>query len=135
MAVVIFGSQFFMKKFHAAAAGRARRATGASFPRASEPPARTPVAVSGGGFGAKARQSRAATGSAKSVQAATESETVVENGLYRITFTNRGAQVKSWVLKTFKDDSGKPLDLVNARRVREATASALAVDLRHGAAR
>ena len=28
----------------------------------------------------------------------------MENDLYRIRFTNRGAQVKSWVLKKFKDD-------------------------------
>ncbi|MGH9567577.1 MAG: membrane protein insertase YidC, partial [Candidatus Angelobacter sp.] len=47
-------------------------------------------------------------------QAASESETVVENDLYRITFTNRGAQVKSWILKKYKDDQGKPLDLVNS---------------------
>jgi YidC/Oxa1 family membrane protein insertase len=46
-------------------------------------------------------------------QAASESETVVENDLYRITFTNRGAQVKSWVLKKYDDDKGQPLDLVN----------------------
>jgi YidC/Oxa1 family membrane protein insertase len=53
------------------------------------------------------------TPSAGSKQAASESETVVENDLYRITFTNRGAQVKSWVLKKFDDDHGKPLDLVH----------------------
>ena len=47
-------------------------------------------------------------------QASSESETVVENDLYRITFTNRGGQVKSWILKKFEDDSGKPLDLVNS---------------------
>jgi len=46
-------------------------------------------------------------------QAATESETVVENDLYRITFSNRGAQVKSWILKKYDDDKGQPLDLVN----------------------
>ena len=46
-------------------------------------------------------------------QAASESETVVENDLYRITFTNRGAQVKSWILKKFTDDKDQPLDLVN----------------------
>src|SRR5579863_2338061 len=46
-------------------------------------------------------------------QATTESETVVENDLYRITFTNRGAQVKSWILKKFTDDKEQPLDLVN----------------------
>jgi YidC/Oxa1 family membrane protein insertase len=46
-------------------------------------------------------------------QATAESETVVENELYRITFTNRGAQVKSWILKKFTDDKEQPLDLVN----------------------
>src|ERR1700690_2438226 len=46
-------------------------------------------------------------------QAAAESETVIENDLYRITFTNRGAQVKSWILKKFTDDKEQPLELVN----------------------
>src|SRR5579862_4441126 len=47
-------------------------------------------------------------------QAASESETVIENDLYRITFTNRGAQVKSWILKKFDNDAENgPLDLVN----------------------
>src|SRR5271166_1969450 len=46
-------------------------------------------------------------------EAASESETVIENELYRIVFTNRGAQVKSWVLKKWDDETGKPLDLVN----------------------
>jgi YidC/Oxa1 family membrane protein insertase len=48
-------------------------------------------------------------------QAASETETVVENNLYRITFTNRGAQVKSWILKKFDNDTQNgPLDLVNS---------------------
>src|ERR1700757_3607979 len=43
-----------------------------------------------------------------------EAETVIENDLYRITFTNRGAQVKSWILKRYDNDVEKgPLDLVN----------------------
>ena len=50
---------------------------------------------------------------AGSKQASSESTTVVENDFYRITFSNRGGQAKSWVLKKFNDDSGKPLDLVN----------------------
>ena len=47
------------------------------------------------------------------VQAAGESSTIVENELYRITFSNRGAQVTSWILKGFKDNEGHPLDLVH----------------------
>ncbi len=47
-------------------------------------------------------------------QASAETETVIENSLYRITFTNRGAQVKSWILKKFDNDAQNgPLDLVN----------------------
>ncbi len=43
-----------------------------------------------------------------------ESETVVENDLYRIVFTNRGGHVKSWILKKYKDrPEGNLLDLVN----------------------
>jgi YidC/Oxa1 family membrane protein insertase len=54
-----------------------------------------------------------APAAAGTVAATTESESVVENELYRITFTNRGAQVKSWILKKYTDEDGKPLDLVN----------------------
>jgi YidC/Oxa1 family membrane protein insertase len=50
---------------------------------------------------------------ATDVVAQAETQTVVENELYKITFTNRGAQVVSWILKKYKDDDGKPLDLVN----------------------
>jgi YidC/Oxa1 family membrane protein insertase len=44
-----------------------------------------------------------------------ETETVVENSLYRIRFTNRGAQVTSWILKNFKDNHGQPLDIVHTK--------------------
>ena len=46
------------------------------------------------------------------ISAALETDTTVENELYRIVFTNRGAQVKHWFLKKYFDNSGKPLDLV-----------------------
>ena len=47
-------------------------------------------------------------------QASSETETVIENDLYKITFTNRGAQVKSWILKKFDNDAQNgPLELVD----------------------
>jgi len=50
-----------------------------------------------------------------SKQAASEADTVIENDLYKITFTNRGAQVKSWILKKFDNDAQNgPLELVDA---------------------
>ncbi len=60
---------------------------------------------------------------------AAETTTVVENELYRITFSNRGGQAISWILKKYKDDAGKPLDLVNPKAAAKARVSALALDL------
>jgi YidC/Oxa1 family membrane protein insertase len=56
----------------------------------------------------------AETPAAGVVQAASAAEIVVDSELYRVVFTNAGADVKSWVLKRYTDDNGKPLDLVNA---------------------
>ena len=67
-----------------------------------------PGSQAGGKSGAGAPQT-----SVPSKVAGGEIETVVENELYRIVFTNRGGQAKSWVLKKYKDEDGKPLDLVN----------------------
>jgi YidC/Oxa1 family membrane protein insertase len=46
--------------------------------------------------------------------ASSETELVMENDLYRIIFTNRGGQVKSWVLKHYKNDKGEQLELINS---------------------
>ena len=54
------------------------------------------------------------TPKAATKQAATESDTVLENDFYRVTLSNRGAVAKSWILKKYKDQNGRPLDLVNA---------------------
>jgi len=56
------------------------------------------------------------------VRAATEEKTiVVENGLYRVELSNRGAVVRSWQLKKYKDDHKPPrtLDLVNPEVARQ----------------
>jgi YidC/Oxa1 family membrane protein insertase len=63
---------------------------------------------------AKTHGAHAKPAPANTVEAAGEKDIVVENELYRITFTNRGAAVKSWILKKYKaDDQKTPLDLVN----------------------
>jgi YidC/Oxa1 family membrane protein insertase len=46
------------------------------------------------------------------VAAALETETTIENEQYKIVFSNRGAQVKHWILKKYRDTAGKPLDMV-----------------------
>ena len=69
--------------------------------------AATPSAVAPPAFAAKAPRAAAPK------QAQAETETVVENGVYRIVFTNRGGQVKSWILKQYKDGRGQPLEMVH----------------------
>jgi len=78
----------------------------ATSPQAQAQPSAQSVA------GPESRLAVPAAGTSK--QAASEAETVVENDLYRITFTNRGGRVKSWILKKYDDDHGKPLELVSS---------------------
>ena len=47
------------------------------------------------------------------IAASSEQSYAIDTDLYRIEFTNRGAVVKSWLLKKYADQSGKPLELVN----------------------
>lgn len=117
--VILFGMQYFREKkapqqtpahqqTQTAKAGSAQQA--APPPKQSSAPA-TPVSTSQ----KTATPPKPAAPQASDVVAKTETTTTVENELYRITFTNRGAQVKSWVLKKYTDNHGKPLDLVNQK--------------------
>ncbi len=54
-----------------------------------------------------------ANASTASVAAQGEQTTTVESPVYRVTFTNKGAQVTHWILKDHKDSHGAPLDLVS----------------------
>lgn len=56
------------------------------------------------------------------IQDVSEKKAVIDNPLYRITFSNHGGLVASWILKKYKNNSGKPcsdqtldgcLDMVN----------------------
>jgi len=101
--VVIFIVCFFGMKF--------------LFPKQADQPAPQPAQQAAPAQSAPAAVAAAPTTgtAAPATVAPAESTTVVENELYKITFTNRGAQVTSWILKKFKDTSGNPLDLVHAQ--------------------
>ncbi len=77
------------------------KATAAKVTEKPPVPATLPAIVSGTAAGGQ-------------VGAAAESDYNIDTALYHIVFTNRGGVVKSWVLKKFQDDSGKPLQLVNS---------------------
>ena len=69
--------------------------------------------------------------------ATSEAESVLETPTYRITFTNRGASIKSWLLTEkekrkdgtekykYTDDNGKPFELVNPTVATQLGISAL----------
>jgi YidC/Oxa1 family membrane protein insertase len=101
--VVFLGYQYFFKPTPPAAPPAAQTASQV------EPPA-APTAA-----GQTAPQQLAAAQAQSStpvIAAPLEATTTVENEKYRIVFTNRGAQVKQWILKNYSDTAGKPLDMV-----------------------
>jgi len=87
-------------------------------PPATSPAATQPAPQPGTQPGPPApAQVKAAPPASRQAKAAAEEKTiVVENGLYRVELSNRGAVVRSWVLKKYTDDNKppKPLDLVHA---------------------
>lgn len=46
------------------------------------------------------------------ITASSETETTIENELYKIVLTNRGGEIKHWILKKYQGSDGKPLDMV-----------------------
>ncbi len=77
----------------------------------TQPPA---VAAAPAAVSVAKRKGKAAEVAAPAKQADAEAETVIESDLYKVTFTNRGGDVKSWILKKYNDDKGHPLDLVHS---------------------
>ena len=115
MGVILVWAKFFAPKPPV-------RQPQANTPAASAPAtAGTPAASSNQANSAPGNANPAAKAGVSAANVAVVSDTqehtlVVENALYRVEFSNRGAVVKSWQLKHYKDDS-KPqhtLDLVHA---------------------
>ena len=61
------------------------------------------------------------------VSAPKESIVTLDTDLYRIDFSNRGAVVRSWILKKYKDSSQKPVDVVNTAAASMTPGAFLAV--------
>jgi YidC/Oxa1 family membrane protein insertase len=105
---VLFGAQYYHTKMNPTPASTPTPATTAAPAAAAYQPPASAIAAT--------PSASAAAPAVPVVQAAAESTTIIENELYRITFSNRGAQVISWILKgPYTDDNGKPLDLVHSQ--------------------
>lgn len=117
--VILFGMQYFREKKapqQTPAHQQTQTAKSGSAQQAAPPPMQNSTTATPAGTAQRtAIPAKPVVPQASDVVAKTEATTVVENELYRITFTNRGAQVKSWILKKYTDSQGKPLDLVNQK--------------------
>ena len=107
---VFFGLQYFRAKTNPPTVSPN---AAASAPQSAAAPATQPSAAPAPASTAAAGLPGSTTAAGPTVQASAESTTTIENELYRITFSNRGGQVTSWILKKFKDSDGKPLNLVH----------------------
>jgi YidC/Oxa1 family membrane protein insertase len=108
MLVVLFGYQYFFKPKQAETTTtpqtQSQQASqSAMLPAGTSQPAQPQLTA---GAAPQASQNVA------TITAASATKTVVENERVRVTFTNQGARVVSWILKDFKDTSGQPLDMV-----------------------
>jgi YidC/Oxa1 family membrane protein insertase len=102
--VVFLGLQYFWGKHPQPAATPAKTTQSQPAPASSTP-------TTTGTVSAAAQSSAADT---HAVQAQSVTPTVIETPLYKITFSNRGGEVTSWILKKYKNlITGQPLDLVN----------------------
>jgi YidC/Oxa1 family membrane protein insertase len=69
---------------------------------------------------APAENSSAEPPAEEAVTAASAQDYTLDTELYNVIFSNRGATVRSWTLKKFKDSAGKPLELVNQKGAEKA---------------
>ncbi len=107
--LIFLGMQYFGPK------KKTQPETPAQVASTSTTPATPAAPPAGASIAGAAAGSDSAKVAADALVAANETTTVVENELYRITFSNRGGQAVSWILKKYKDEAGEPLDLVNPK--------------------
>ncbi|MBI4889854.1 MAG: membrane protein insertase YidC [Acidobacteria bacterium] len=116
MGLVLFGTQFFMPKAPKPAADKTPAPVASQSAPATPQPAAPKPAQPSPAVPSPAGQTKAAAApaAAPAVSAAKEELLTVETDVYRIVFSNKGAVVRSWVLKKYKDGSGQPVELASA---------------------
>jgi YidC/Oxa1 family membrane protein insertase len=101
MGLVLFGTQYFYKPPPQPVAAAKIAMADAKAPDSAKAPAAviptTPPADMPG-----------------QIQAGNEQTVTIDTNLYTVVLSNRGAVLRSWILKDYKDHKGKPLDLVNS---------------------
>ncbi len=105
MGAILFATPYFYRAFVPQQAPKPAVVTQVEKARPEQGPPPAPAA---------AAQRPPAAPAPAPVSAQQEELRTIDTNLYRIVFSNRGAVVRSWLLKNYKDSSGKPLDLVSS---------------------
>ncbi len=118
MLAVLFGTPYFFKAAkimppQAPPERSVETKPAAASPQAAPAPAPQAAAAPAVASSKPAAKTPAAAPPPSGVAAQSEEEVVIDTDTFRVTFTNRGAVAKSWVLKKYKDSLRRPLDLVN----------------------
>jgi YidC/Oxa1 family membrane protein insertase len=108
--VALLGYQYFFAK--PAAQQTAQQSTQQAQSQTAQPAEQQAGQQAASGQTQLPAASAQAAATTPSVGAAIESDITVENEVYKIVFTNRGAHVKQWILKKYVDTAGKPLNMV-----------------------
>ncbi len=105
MGAVMFLTPYFFKQPAPPAAKKTAPAAASVSPKPEAPaPAETP---------APAAPKASAPAAANATPQQPQPPVVIETDLYHVVFSNQGATVRSWLLKKYKGNDGKPLELVN----------------------
>lgn len=110
MGLVLFGTQFLMPKQPAKPAPQAVQQPQQSPTLPAEAPATVQPGVTKG-----SRKNAVVALPVAAVTADKEDVRILETSVYRIIFSNRGASIRSWVLKNYKDINGKQIELIDDR--------------------
>ena len=120
LVTVFFGLQYFKTRNNPQTVDPQKAAphavsSGAAPDTSAQAPPPSAAAQPGAPVSPVAQTAAPGAHTAATVQGAAESTTTIENELYRITFSNRGAAVTSWVLKNYKSEDRQPLNLVHTQ--------------------
>ena len=109
MGAVMFLSPYFFKNPAPPPGKKADVSTNSAPPTAAPPAPLLPAPVPPAAKPVSASTAPAANATPQQPQPTV----IIETDLYKVTFNNQGATVRSWLLKKYKGNDGKPLELVN----------------------
>jgi YidC/Oxa1 family membrane protein insertase len=107
MGAVMFLTPYFFKSQAPTPAQKAAQSSNPPAPAAGEQPPATEAPS------AATPKAAAAAPTAPKTPEQTLPPLVIDTDLFRVTLSNQGANVRSWQLKSYKGNDGKPLELVN----------------------